>query len=167
MATRVKVRGRGRGLGAFPGGEANASARRGGLLGSTDTRGDCEARDWGEGMLGPGGAGARVVRWNWDAVGARRAVSREGRKVLRIGGRGSGHAARERREAVSDVGARGGIVPTDVDDRDAPAVGTGGVGAEQIVVAPEVPRQTGNVIRVRVGPQDTNGGDHPFIGKNP
>lgn len=61
--------------------------RRGGSLGSTDTRGDSELRDGREAVLGPRGAGTGILRREGDAIGAGWLTGREGREVMGAGGR--------------------------------------------------------------------------------
>lgn len=57
----IVVQGGGHSLGALPGREINASMRRGGFLGPTDTWGDSESRDWREVVMGPRGASTGIL----------------------------------------------------------------------------------------------------------
>ena len=163
--TRVKVRGGRCNLGASLSREINTRVGRRGPLGSVDAQRDSEMRDQREGMLGLGGAWVRVVRRNWDAVGARRATRREGWKVLRVGGCRTSEAAREGDQLVSDMGVSRGIIAADVDDRETAVADAREIGSVQVGGASEIAGEAGDVSRVGVRSQDADGRNHPFIGE--
>ena len=80
-------------------------------------------------MHGPRGACTGVLRGERDTVGPRRAADWEGREVVRVRRRSPSKTSSEREELVSDPGAGGCVVATDVNDREAAAEGARGEGA--------------------------------------